>query len=240
MGVKQKVIILNDYDRDLEEYVPIQVEGDVTIEDMPELLATISGMDNTISGMNSYVQDIDSIIGDVYFDTQYISDKSDDISLKADSIILTVSGQDNLLNNIDAELDNIHNHFNLNSRIYPTCAVDKTVTSETGLWTEIPGTATPSVIIPTSTITSDYRITGINISNISSQDLVYIEFYKISDHSFIGAVKINKTTLYEDFGFHPMNSGLLDANDGVEALASSSSGGTIVSLSVCYFIDTTD
>lgn len=114
----------------------------------------------------------------------------------------------------------LNEHAHKEQRVYPRLANPITLTKASGVWADFP---TPTEIVPASTITEDFDVHFVTISNISANGAYDLELYMGDALSevFIGGATFVRTTNKDQASLEEQTI-IVPANARISAAISSS------------------
>lgn len=125
----------------------------------------------------------------------------------------------------------LHDHIHSAAKCYPTLAADVTVTGAAGAWT----LGSLVEVVPASTITSDFDIHWISISNTSAADTYELQLYYGAGDTEATCVRFTRGAGATTNSQVPIITPLIPKNSRVRAAVASSGGGSdTVDISIMY------
>jgi hypothetical protein len=104
--------------------------------------------------------------------------------------------------------------------VYPTLAAGATVVSSTANWTY----GAYAEVVPASTITTDFRITGIAVESCNRDAVFELQLYKGATDVIVSSIRFSVNGGFFGNQVYLITSTLIDANARVRARLASSNG----------------
>ena len=132
---------------------------------------------------------------------------------------------------ISASLKEIEDRFTRPTQVYPTLAAGVTATGAAGAWT----LGAKVEIVPASTITNAFHITGLGIEALSVVDSYQLEVYYGAGDTLAGTARFSRTATQDSPQYIPFTTLEIPANSRVRcAIASASGGSDTAKISIAY------
>lgn len=124
----------------------------------------------------------------------------------------------------------LHDHAHSAQNIYPTGAAPVQLTSGVGAW----ALGTITEIVPASTITSDFDIHWMDISNPDTNGDYEIELYYGAGDTFAARVAFTRTGVFTGSITKPVTTILIPANSRIRAKMQDGSGESTAKVKIYY------
>ena len=133
---------------------------------------------------------------------------------------------------VQSSLQVIDDHIHMSSKVYPTLADGVTVTADVTAWT----LGSFAVVVPASTITSDFDIHHISVEALSANDIYELVLYSGADLSEteIGRVRFTKNANQDGTMDVPFQTPIVSANSQIKAKLATKAGSSTADISIYY------